>query len=360
MDGAEGRAAQPGVDGHIVVFGFQGVGRRIVRQLTTTGRRVLVVDPYADAAQQVDLTRWGATYLAGYGDSQDTLVAADVAGALAVLCVTDDDVRNIRLALLVRDVSADVRIVVRMANASVGSALRARGPARRRARRRPARVGLVRRGGGQPHDPRHHDRRRAVRHGDEGLPGQREHRVDLGGPRARGGAPRADSPAVSVHSADRPVEAGDLVTLIGTADDYRRAGLELDSGHAQALGPNLRRRVREGSRRCPTPSTVRSASRSASCSACPPLSIAVLMLTYREPDGTPMSLLDAVYFTAETIATVGFGDFYFRDQPALLRLWAVCSSSWARRSSPSPRHFSPMRSSRVAWSSPSVASASPD
>jgi Trk K+ transport system NAD-binding subunit len=47
------------------------------------------------------------------------------------------------------------------------------------------------------------------------------------------------------------------------------------------------------------------------------------MLTYREPDGTPMSLLDAVYFTAETIATVGFGDFYFRDQPALLRLWAV-------------------------------------
>ena len=36
-----------------------------------------------------------------------------------------------------------------------------------------------------------------------------------------------------------------------------------------------------------------------------------------------MSLLDALYFTAETIATVGFGDFYFRDQSGLLRLWAV-------------------------------------
>ncbi len=36
-----------------------------------------------------------------------------------------------------------------------------------------------------------------------------------------------------------------------------------------------------------------------------------------------MDLLDAVYFTVETIATVGFGDFYFRDQPDWLRAWAV-------------------------------------
>ena len=120
MVGEQDRGAQ---QGHVVVFGFQGVGRRIVRQLTTTGRRVVVVDPYADAAQQVDLQRWGATYLAGYGDSQDTLGAANVAAAHAVLCVTDDDVRNIRLALLVRDRSPDVRLVVRMANPSVASAL---------------------------------------------------------------------------------------------------------------------------------------------------------------------------------------------------------------------------------------------
>jgi Trk K+ transport system NAD-binding subunit len=36
-----------------------------------------------------------------------------------------------------------------------------------------------------------------------------------------------------------------------------------------------------------------------------------------------MNPLDAVYFTAETLATVGFGDFYFRDQTPMLRLWAV-------------------------------------
>ena len=36
-----------------------------------------------------------------------------------------------------------------------------------------------------------------------------------------------------------------------------------------------------------------------------------------------MSVLDALYFTVETIGTVGFGDFYFRDQHTWLRVWAI-------------------------------------
>lgn len=53
------------------------------------------------------------------------------------------------------------------------------------------------------------------------------------------------------------------------------------------------------------------------------VSVTVLTLGYREPDGTGMSVLDALYFTVETIGTVGFGDFYFRDQHAWLRAWAI-------------------------------------
>jgi Trk K+ transport system NAD-binding subunit len=317
------QAPQQERDGHIVVFGFQGVGRRIVRQLTTTGRHVVVVDPHADAAQQVDLARWGATYLAGYGDSQDTLLAADVAGALAVLCVTDDDVRNIRLALLARDASTDVRIVVRMANASVGSALQ-----------RVARPGAVL-----------DVARLASASFVEAAVGRTTHAIAIDGetfvmatlPCPEGGsvaslwgdlAPvavrrHASSPAQPVHSAERVVEAGDLVTLIGTDQDYRVAGLELDLGHPRALGPNLRRRVREGiaamSDAVDRPFRIAFGI----LLALSVVSVVVLMWAYQESDGTPMSLLDAVYFTAETIATVGFGDFYFRDQPALLRLWAV-------------------------------------
>jgi uncharacterized protein YbjT (DUF2867 family) len=45
-----------------VVFGFQGVGRRIVRQLSDTGHRIVVVNPDADATQQEDLQRWGVQF----------------------------------------------------------------------------------------------------------------------------------------------------------------------------------------------------------------------------------------------------------------------------------------------------------
>ena len=41
------------------------------------------------------------------------------------------------------------------------------------------------------------------------------------------------------------------------------------------------------------------------------------------PAGRHMSLLDAVYFTTETLTTVGFGDFYFANQPTWLRVWAI-------------------------------------
>ena len=36
-----------------------------------------------------------------------------------------------------------------------------------------------------------------------------------------------------------------------------------------------------------------------------------------------MSWMDALYFSTETIATVGYGDFNFLDQPTWLRLWGV-------------------------------------
>lgn len=309
--------------GHVVVFGFQGVGRRIVRQLTTSGQRVVVVDPFVDAAQQVDLRRWGASYLAGYGDSQDTLAAAGVADALAVLCVTNDDVRNIRLALLARDLSPDIRIVVHMANAAVGSALQ-----------RVTQPGAVLNVAAL-----------ASASFVEAAVNRTTHAISIDGQRfvmATQASPRegviaeiwgglspvavrrsAGSPAEPVRSAAHDVRVGDLVTLIGTDQDYRRAGIEPEIEHAEAIGPNFRRRVREGlaamSDAVDRPFRIAFGV----LLALSTVSIAVLVVAYREPDGTSMSVLDALYFTAETIATVGFGDFYFRDQPALLRLWAV-------------------------------------
>jgi hypothetical protein len=52
-------------------------------------------------------------------------------------------------------------------------------------------------------------------------------------------------------------------------------------------------------------------------------SVLVLRLGYEEPDGRRMTVLDALYFTVETVATVGYGDFNFREQPDWLRGFAI-------------------------------------
>ncbi len=309
--------------GHVVVFGFHGVGRRVVRQLANAGQQVIVVDPDADPTEQEDLQRWGVTYLAGYGLSQDTLHVARVATALAVLCVTDDDVRNIRLALLVRDISPDVRIVVRMANASVGKALTSV--------TQPGAVLNV--------------AELASMSFVETAVQRTTHAITLGGtefsvatlPSPTSGTfgllweelapiavqPADGSPILSGPSLDHEVQPGDLVTLLGTEQAFREAGLEPERDTLTAIGPTLRRRVKEAvaamSDAVDRPFRIAFGV----LSALALVSVTVLTLGYEEPDGSRMSVLDAVYFTSETIATVGFGDFYFREQDTWLRVWAV-------------------------------------
>ena len=53
------------------------------------------------------------------------------------------------------------------------------------------------------------------------------------------------------------------------------------------------------------------------------MSVLVLRVGYVKPDGSHMTLVDAAYFTVETIATVGYGDFNFAAQPTWLRVYAI-------------------------------------
>src|SRR5262249_48869438 len=46
----------------------------------------------------------------------------------------------------------------------------------------------------------------------------------------------------------------------------------------------------------------------------------LLRFSYHKPG---MSIIDALYFSTETIATVGYGDFSFVDQPTWLRLFGI-------------------------------------
>jgi len=50
----------------------------------------------------------------------------------------------------------------------------------------------------------------------------------------------------------------------------------------------------------------------------------VLRLTYQVTTAQHLSVLEALYFTVETITTVGYGDYSFRGQPPWLMACAVC------------------------------------
>ncbi len=311
------------VGGHVVVFGFRGVARRVVKQLAGTGLRIVVIEPDANADELVTLERYGVEYVPGFGQAEETLRSARVATAVAAVCVTDDDLRNIEIALLVRELSAQVRIVVQMANAAVGRAMTSVTV--------PGAVLDV--------------AQLASSSFVEAAINRTTHTIHLGGvefivatfPCAVSGTLRSEwgvsvpiavrpadgSPTVSCPGRDLAVSPGDLITMLGTSEHFEDAGLVPRLDQATATRRTIRRRVREAV--AAFTSTIDTPFRIAfaALTLLFVISIGVLMYGYQGEDGTHMSALDAAYFTSETIATVGFGDFYFRDQPDWLRLWAI-------------------------------------
>ena len=311
------------VSDHIVVFGYHGLARRVVRQLVNAGQHVVVVDPEASTVAVNAFRHWGVDYLRASGRSRETLLEANVASARAVVCVKDDDLRNIETAMLVREISPDVRIVVQMANTAVGRALHSI-----------ATPGAV------------------IDVADlassafvEAALNRTTHAVHMGGKdfvvdtivATRPGSLRGlwgdlapialrrkvDPVPTTCPGRDEMVEPGDTVTFIGTTADYASAGLDPQVHRGTLPGPTFRRRFREVFAAVGDAVDRPFRIAFAVLIALAVVSVVVLTSLYEEPDGTRMNPLDAIYFTAETLATVGFGDFYFRDQTPMLRLWAV-------------------------------------
>lgn len=319
-------------EGHVVVCGLHDDGLRMVEQLHFAGVPAIVVDDNPDPRLPPLLADLGVEWLAADARQAATLEVAGLAGAEALVCVESDDLRTLAIALLARELRPGLRVVVGMRNAAVGRALSDVGV-----------VVLDAAGLAAPsvveaclqpgvHRVRLEDqdflvvetvarRQASIRelYGDLAplvlVPG------DLTG--SRGEAQVSPGRDVIAH-------LGDSVVLVGAARDVTAAGLVEQPGRrtdtvfvgARAPRPRqkrpanlvlfalrgLDRRIRRALIALATLATV---------------SVTVLTLGYREPDGTGMSVLDALYFTIETIGTVGFGDFYFRDQQPWLRGWAI-------------------------------------
>ncbi|HEY6494548.1 MAG TPA: NAD-binding protein [Trebonia sp.] len=354
MGGQE--AARAPLKGHVIVCGLPEVGLRIVEQLALSGVDAVVVDDSPAPALAQMIAEWGVPLVVGPARSEETLMAAGLAGAVAVICAQDDDLSALATALLVRRLRAEVRVVVQLANPAVGRAIRAAGVAVLDV------AGL------------------SAPSVVEVCVGEGVQEMPLSGMRflaARATAPRAatlrelygdlapvavvppDGDVLVCPGRDTPVGAGDEVTLIGTPDELAAAAVidhpervrrlatayspAAPAGPAGPLGVLGGGEETDEARAAPTPaeravralrdvavSLARAADRRIAIALGALLTVLViatlvLRFTYQlAGPGHRISALDAVYFTIETVTTVGYGDYSFRGEPAWLVLFAIC------------------------------------
>ena len=284
------------MQGHIIVCGTDALAERIAGELRGAGATVV---PLQDPR---------------------TLADADVPSATAVVCVGDDDAVNLEIALLARQLSPQVRVVARLANGVLREAVAfGNGPGaildvadlaapsvveacldRTTHTISVAGIDFVVSGADVPRDAT-----------------LREIYGDL--------APVAvihrDSTITACPGRDVTVREGDWTAVIGTADELAAQGIAVSKplGHNTVRKPW--RRVTDAVRVLRddiNPMFYRALAASMTLLVG---STILLRFTYQRPPG--MSWIDALYFSTETIATVGYGDFSFIDQPSWLRIWGI-------------------------------------
>jgi Trk K+ transport system NAD-binding subunit len=345
--------------GHVIVCGLPGVGLRIVEQLALSGVPVVVVDDNPAPALARMLTAWRVPLITGPARAEETLMSAGLAGAIAVICAQDDDLSALETALLARRLGAEVRVVAQLTNPAVGRAVKEAGVAVLDV------AGL------------------SAPSVVEVCLGEGVQEMSLSGMRflaARTTAPSAgtlrelygalapvavmpqDGEVLVCPGRDTEVSAGDEVTLIGTPDELAAAdvidhperirrltatvspggpwagaapgslGVLGVPGGEQPDDPRAGQGAAERALRA-----LRDLAVSLARAADRPIAIAlgalltvlvtatvVLRFTYQYAGpGHRISLLDAMYFTVETVTTVGYGDYSFRGEPAWLVVFAV-------------------------------------
>lgn len=323
---ADGRANRwKDTVGHVIVFGLHGLGLRIVEQLHLAGVEVLVVDDRPDIRLTRVLEEWGVARVPASPDVALMLADAGIAGARSVIAVADDDLHALEVALVAHNARRELRVVLRMVNTAVaGAVAEVTGPGSVLDVAALAAPSVV-----------------------ETCLSQRTHPLELGGERFTVQEMRAAASAslrdlygdlapIAVVSADgesvelcpgrdHPVQAGDRVLAVGTDEELRSLGALTRHQRTHHRRPSrvtvIFRRTWRAVLALHQQATLPIRVTFAALVVLLGISTLVLHLAYRRPGG--MSVLDALYFTTETVATVGFGDFTYSSQSAWLEIFGV-------------------------------------
>jgi Trk K+ transport system NAD-binding subunit len=314
--------------GHVIVCGLNAVGLRTVEQLHLAGARVVVLDDEPDERLARVVRGWGIPHLPRGAHLSEPLYEAGIAGASAVVCAESTDLRTLETVLLIRDLRPDIRIVADLDNPAVAHAvedvLGTVGVLDVAALFAPSVVEACI--GHQARDIALGDTLFVAAETIAPADGTLR---ELYGSLAPIGVVTEAEELIACPGRDQPVSRGDRVTLLGTREELREAGLSRRRTGTGSDGTSVARRARAGATRLVR--TVLSVAdrplRIALALGLALLVISTLVLHfgYHRPTAghSHLPLLDAVYFTVETVATVGFGDFSFSNQPAWIEAFGI-------------------------------------
>jgi Trk K+ transport system NAD-binding subunit len=110
--------------GHIIVCGLGDVGFRIVEELIRFQERVVVIEQAKDTRFVATARRLGVPVLIGDATLSTVLQQAHALQARAVIAATGDDLINLEVALMVRELKPTQRVVLNMTDPLLAMMLR--------------------------------------------------------------------------------------------------------------------------------------------------------------------------------------------------------------------------------------------
>ncbi|OHU39214.1 NAD-binding protein [Mycobacteroides chelonae] len=289
------------MQGHTIVYGKDALAVRIAEEL------------------------WSAGVVVSALPGAEGLTAAGVVDAAAIVCASSDDEKNLEIALLARQLNPTMRVIARLANDVLRAAVAAdNGPGAVLSVADLTASSVV---------------EACLRRTTHVIPAAGVDFIVSGATVPREGTLRGIygdlAPVAVVHGEGSPtpgevvacpgrdlaVREGDWAAMIGTEEELAAQGIVAVSGRTK-----MRRRRSPVSRLLDGVRAFRDDVNPIFFRA---LGVALGLLvgatvllryTYQRPG---MSYVDALYFSTETIATVGYGDFSFVDQPTWLRLFSI-------------------------------------
>ncbi len=110
--------------GHILVCGLGPVGFRVVEELTALKEPVVVVEMAPDNPFLGTVRRLGAAVVIGNASVSEVLRQANASTARAVIAATNNDLVNLEVALLVRELNPNQRVVLLQSDPQLAQMLR--------------------------------------------------------------------------------------------------------------------------------------------------------------------------------------------------------------------------------------------